>query len=330
MMGPAIGALLFVPPAGPALAAALWQQQTRDAQLAAPIIATEEVAMLESGAAAEMGEEIVVSARHRSTPGDPLEKLNAISFSMTQHIDDAVTAPASRAYTKVVPSPVRSGLRNFFRNLREPVVAANYLLQLKPGKAVETVGRFAINSTLGLGGTIDVAKRCPFNLPLRQNRFSDTLGFYGVKPGPYLYVPIAGPTTLRDVVGGFVDFFASPFVIGGPFRSRPYVIGSAAVRILDRRDQKEEMLRGVRESDDAYAARRDLYLRRQHERVEALRFGEHVSADGTPAEPQPKRCRRAKQPEAPAAPTPAPDPKPVSTPSVAETMAREKGPAVSR
>ncbi|WP_198162154.1 MlaA family lipoprotein [Sphingomonas sp. TDK1] len=267
MLGTAIGAMVFVPPVAPALAAAV----------TTPVI----VAPAPVDAAEEQEHEIVVSGRHHGTPGDPLEKVNALSFSLTQHLDDAVTGPASRSYAKVVPKPIRSGLRNFFTNLREPVVAVNYLLQLKPGKAVETVGRFAINTTLGIAGTVDVAKRCPFNLPLRQNRFSDTLGFYGVKPGPFLYVPVAGPTTVRDVVGGMVDFFASPFVLGGPFRSRPYVIGSAVVRILDRRDQKEEILQTVRDSEDPYAVRRDLYLQRQRARVEALRDA-----------PPPHSCRR--------------------------------------
>ena len=289
MIGPAIGAFLFVPPAAPALATAVWAAQLQNAQHSAVTLATEEIAVAVSEAAMEEGQEIVVSGRHKSTPGDPLEKVNAISFKLTQHIDDAITAPASHGYVKVVPKPIRMGLRNFFRNLREPIFAANFLLQLKPGKAFETVGRFAINTTIGVGGTIDMAKRCPFNLPLRENRFSDTLGFYGVKPGPYVYVPVAGPTTVRDILGGFLDFFASPFALGGPFRAKPYVVSSGAIRILDRRDQKEEMVQRVKESDDPYAARRDLFLQRQRERVETLQ------AMGRPGE-QPHRCRRKAPP----------------------------------
>lgn len=277
----AIGILLLAPPAAPAQAATHWVEQQRVPDQTG----VEKVEIAELRADPAMGEEIVVSARRRDAPDDPLERVNALSFSATQRIDDAITEPAARTYVRSVPRPIRLGLRNFFSNLREPVVFANYLLQLKPGKAVETLGRFTINTTLGLGGTIDVAKRCPFNLPLRQNRFSDTLGYYGVAPGPFLFVPVAGPTTLRDVVGGMVDFFASPFALGGPFRSRPYVIGSAAVRILDRRDQKEEALRTVDASDNPYATRRTLYLRRQRERIEAL-HGRPVLG-----EPAPQRCR---------------------------------------
>jgi phospholipid-binding lipoprotein MlaA len=278
-----IGVALFVPPAASALVYTLQAQQAQQAA-GAPGTATQGAGAPPATGDAGEEPELVVSARAPHA-GDPLEKVNALSFSVTNHIDDAVTAPAARAYASVIPKPVRHGLRNFFANLREPVVFANYLLQLKPGKAFETAGRFAINTTVGLGGMLDVAVRCPFNLPRRPNGFSDTLGFYGVKPGPFLFVPVAGPTTVRDVVGGLVDFFASPAMIGGPFRSRAYVISSATVRILDRRDRKEEMLDGVRKSDDPYAARRNLYLQRQRERVEALH------GEGPPA-PPPHRCRR--------------------------------------
>lgn len=282
-----IGMILFVPPVAPAVAGAVW---TLQAQQTGPGTeqSTQGAGAATPGASPAEVQEIVVSGRHHATPSDPLERVNAISFSATRKIDDAVTAPAAHAYGKVVPKPVRMGLRNFFSNLREPVVFANYLLQLKPGKAIETAGRFAINTTLGIGGTIDVAKRCPFNLPLRDNRFSDTLGYYGVKPGPFLFVPVAGPTTVRDVVGGMVDFFASPFMIGGPFRSRPYVISAAAIRILDRRDQKEAMLSTVHGSEDPYAARRDLYLERQRERVQALH------GEGPMVLP-PHHCRRKRE-----------------------------------
>ncbi len=110
-------------------------------------------------------------------------------------------APVAKAYKKSLPKPVRSGIRNFLNNLGEPIVFLNYLLQLKPGKAFETLGRFAINSTIGIGGLVDVAKKEPFNLPHRRNGFANTLGYYGVDSGSYLYLPIIGATTVRDLVG---------------------------------------------------------------------------------------------------------------------------------
>ena len=133
---------------------------------------------------ADAPQEIVVTAEPGPPPGDPLQQLNIESFEVVQEMDEAVVAPVARAYEKAAPRGVRKALRNFFHNLREPIAAVNFLLQLKIGKAVETVGRFGINSTIGLAGFIDVAKKKPFNLPRRPNGFANTLGFYGVKPGP--------------------------------------------------------------------------------------------------------------------------------------------------
>ena len=123
----------------------------------------------------------------------------------SQAVDKAVIGPVARAYGESVPRPIRKGLRNFLFNLREPVVFLNYMLQLKPGKAAETVGRFAINSTIGIAGVLDQAKRKPFNLPRRRNGFANTMGYYGVKSGPFFYLPLIGPTTLRDFFGTVVD-----------------------------------------------------------------------------------------------------------------------------
>lgn len=286
----AIGALILAG-GGPVSAA----QPPQD--VPAPAV-TQEAATQE-----EATNEIVVSSQYRHASGDPLERVNALSFALTQKIDDAITAPASRAYKHVVPKPVRSGFRNFLNNLREPVVFVNYLLQLKPGKAAETVGRFALNSTVGLAGVIDVAKRCPFNLPWRPNGFSDTLGVYGVGNGPFIFVPLIGPTTVRDLVGGAVDRLASPFALGGPFRSKPYLIGTNVYRVLDRRAEQEDELARVKESEDPYAARRELFFEKRKDR-DRRREGKEPSAsqpdDGTsPGTPSPpvheaakhKRCR---------------------------------------
>jgi phospholipid-binding lipoprotein MlaA len=121
--------------------------------------------------------------------------LNKVTFAATQAVDRAVIEPAAKAYGKTIPYPIRAGLRHFFTNLTEPVVALNFLLQLKPGKAAETLGRFALNSTVGIGGLLDVAVAKPFKLPYRRNGFANTMAYYGVGPGPFLFVPLVGPTT---------------------------------------------------------------------------------------------------------------------------------------
>ncbi|KQM35880.1 VacJ family lipoprotein [Sphingomonas sp. Leaf10] len=227
-------------------------------------------------AGVEEPEETVVVGR-RPKRNDPLRAANAVSFELTQKVDDVVIAPVAHAYERATPRPVRTGIRNFLRNLREPIAFANFLLQLKVGKAAETVGRFAINSTIGVLGVVDVAKRCPFNLPYRPNGFSDTLGVYGVKEGPYLFLPLIGPTTVRDIAGGAVDGIASPLAIGGPFRNRGYIVASNAFRVLNQRVEMDGALQAVRESADPYAARRDLYLQGRADRIARLNGKEAVN-----------------------------------------------------
>jgi phospholipid-binding lipoprotein MlaA len=207
----------------------------------------------------------------RSRRGDPLEPLNAQSFAATQAMDEAVMGPVARAYKDSVPTPIRDGLRNFLGNLREPVVAANYLLQLKPGKAAETLGRFAINSTVGAAGLVDVAKSRPFNLPRRRNGFANTLGYFGVKPGPFFFMPLIGPTTLRDLVGNGIDQFAGPLGMLKPFNRPTFTIPVAGLSAVDFRAEFDEQLTALRATRDPYASVRKHYLDGREAEIMSLR-----------------------------------------------------------
>lgn len=215
--------------------------------------------------------EIIVTARPRAPKSDPLQGLNAESFSVIQGVDDAVVGPIALAYKKALPSPVRSGLTNFLSNLGEPVVFLNYLLQLKPGKAIETLGRFAINSTIGVAGLVDVAKKPPFHLPKRINGFANTLGYYGVKQGAFLFLPLIGPTTVRDMFGRVIDLSVLPFAVGKPFNQLAYTAPSGIITSLDIRAEQDEQLRELRESNDPYTATRELYLQKRQAEIDALR-----------------------------------------------------------
>ncbi|MBB5684704.1 MlaA family lipoprotein [Sphingobium boeckii] len=217
-------------------------------------------------------DEIVVVARPNiSTPGDPLEAINAKSFEVTQVVDRAFVAPAASAYSKTVPAPLRSGLRNFFNNLTEPVVFLNYMLQLKPGKAAETLGRFAINTTIGAAGLFDMAKRRPFKLPRRPNGFANTLGYYGVKPGAFLFLPLIGPTTVRDFIGTGVDRLLVPMAVGAPFNQPAYSIPAGIIGSIDYRVEFDTQLRKIHEAADPYAASRANYLLNRQAEIDALR-----------------------------------------------------------
>lgn len=218
------------------------------------------------------GGEIVVQARTEAPPGDPMIAINEKSYEAVQAVDDAVVAPTAMAYKKAVPSPVRKGLRNFLSNLTEPVIALNFLLQLKPGKAAETLGRFAINSTVGVGGLVDVASKKPFNLPYRRNGLAYTLGYYGVGPGPYLFLPLVGPTTVRDLFGLTVDRALLPLAVGKPLTDPAYVIGSNVVKSLDDRVQDDARFRETREnSANPYETIKDYYMSTRQAEIDALK-----------------------------------------------------------
>ena len=262
--------------------------------------------------------DIVVTGRPR-IPGDPLEKVNARSFAATQAVDKAFVGPVALAYEHTVPGPVRSGLRNFLYNLKEPDVFLNFLLQLKPGKAGETLGRFAINSTIGGAGLFDVAKRRPFKLPRRPNGFADSLGYYGVKPGPFMFLPLVGPTTLRDLVGDGLDRLVLPLSVGRPFNQLTYD-GSdrASSARLDHRAEFDEQLHKLHDGTaDPYAASREFYLQGRQAEIDHLR-GRH-GATGSPAPGLTNPAIDPFTPPAPpatapaAAPSPAPGEKPATT-----------------
>jgi phospholipid-binding lipoprotein MlaA len=214
---------------------------------------------------------IVVTGTAEAPHGDPLANINASSFEITQGVDRAVVEPIATVYRDDFPKPLRKGLKNFFRNLLEPIVFLNYLLQLKPGKAFETLGRFGVNSTLGLAGLFDVAKKEPFNLPYRRNGLANTLGYYGVGPGPFLVLPLVGATTLRDFLGGLADVSVLPTAVGKPFSSLKYSIPAYTVNSLEFRIEFDERLVAIRAADDPYTALREIYLCQREADIAALK-----------------------------------------------------------
>lgn len=229
--------------------------------------------------------EALVRGNPRHAKGDPLEGMNRRFFRLNDKLDHAVFRPAAMGYKHAVPRPVRSGLRNFFSNIMEPIVFLNFMLQLKPGKAAETLGRFALNSTVGLAGLVDVAKKPPFKLPHRDNGFGSTLGRYGVGPGPYLYLPFAGPTTLRDLLGGQVDRLALPFTVQQPpFDRYEYQIPKAIITGLDARAEADDELKALfAGAVDPYATLRSVFLQNRAGEIEALRHPHATAAVAAPA-----------------------------------------------
>lgn len=259
----------------------------------------------------EQDDQAIVVSGEKTPRQDPMQAVNQASYDAVQAVDDAVIAPVANVYEKGVPRPIRMGLRNFLRNLTEPIVALNYLLQLKPGKAAETVGRFAINSTIGVGGVIDVAKNKPFNLPYRRNGFAYTFGYYGIGPGPYMFLPLVGPTTLRDVIGLGLDRFLLPFAVGGPLRNPGYVYGSFVIRSLDERVANDELFKRIREESNPYASYRELYLKTRQAEIDALKGKADFQKEGSITLPAITPTPPPAMPPAASEPVPATPPAPI-------------------
>jgi phospholipid-binding lipoprotein MlaA len=212
-------------------------------------------------------------ARRHHAPGDPVEGLNRGLFSVHQFFDRIFFRPIAMAYKSIVPKFARTGVRHIISNLSEPVVFLNDILQLKPKRAVRTFGRFSINTVLGVGGIIDVAKG--ENLPHRSNGFGNTLGRYGVGPGPYLFIPLVGPTDLRDLIGGQADGAVLPLAVGDPFNRTAYIVPTLALGGLDQRAESDADLKALLGgAADPYATLRSVYLQSRAAEVSAVRHGD--------------------------------------------------------
>ncbi len=216
--------------------------------------------------------DIVVTGRGDWEAPDPLSKVNEQSFKATEAVDKAVVGPVARAYKQKVPSPIRRGIHNFLYNLREPVVFVNFVLQHKIGKALETVGRFAVNSTVGVIGLFDMAKRKPFKLPRRSNGFANTLGFYGVPNGPFMFLPLVGPTTVRDLFGGAIDRIVLPVTLGQGVTDPKFAVPAGVLGALDHRAEFDETLVQLHDKGgDPYVNSRDFYLQRRQAEIDRLK-----------------------------------------------------------
>lgn len=138
-----------------------------------------------------------------SEPHDPWEKMNRGTFAFNDAVDRAVLKPAAEGYVRVVPGFAREGVSNFFGNLEDIGTSLNNLLQGKAAEGASDAGRFLVNSTLGVFGLWDVAT--PMGLEKHTEDFGQTLGWWGFQPGPYLVLPLLGPSTLRDAPARAVD-----------------------------------------------------------------------------------------------------------------------------
>ncbi len=196
---------------------------------------------------------------------DPLEDTNRKIFAFNQVVDRHVLVPVAKTYRAALPSPVRDSIRDFLNNLQAPLIFANDALQGKFGPAKDTVVRFVLNSTIGMGGLVDVAGR--WGIPYHEQDLGVTLGVWGIPAGPYLVLPVLGPSDPRDLGGEVAEGFGDPFnrlVTGNPFTLYwiPFVRG--AVSGIDQRARYLDTLADIeRTSLDYYATIRSLYRQRR-------------------------------------------------------------------
>jgi phospholipid-binding lipoprotein MlaA len=206
---------------------------------------------------------------------DPYESVNRQLFEFNESLDGDVVRPVAVFYTHALPTPIRHSLHNALFNLNRPVTFANEVLQGEATRASQTLGGFAVNSTLGIGGLFDVA--ADMDIPEHTEDFGETLALYGVGEGPYLVLPFIGPDNPRDALGQVVDVFLDP-VTYLTFVGDIYWSGArAGLSITDLRSRNIRSIDEVEASSvDLYAAIRSLY--RQHRQF-LTRKGTPVVAD---------------------------------------------------
>lgn len=141
---------------------------------------------------------------------DPLESINRLTFKFNDGLYDYVLRPVSKGYTTVTPEPVRTGLSNFFENIRFPIRLINSLLQFKFKRAGQETGKFFVNTIGGLGGFIKLSDDVPELADVPREDTGQTLGRWGIGAGPYLVLPVFGPGSLRDTVGVVGDYYLNP------------------------------------------------------------------------------------------------------------------------
>lgn len=233
-----------------------------------------------------------VPSSSRPDPRDPWERFNRASFKVNDALDRAILRPTARAYVKVMPRMIRTGVSNFFSNLETVTTLVNDTLQGKFGAAGHDTARFLLNSTLGFGGLLDPATDA--GLDKNDEDFGQTLGKWGVSSGPYLMVPLLGPTTVRDGLGRVPDRFTDPSHYLEDDSTRYIITG---VEIVDLRAGLLDLDDQLNQSFDRYAFVRNAWLQRRDYKVkdgevedepldeEALLNEDPAAAAGEPAPP---------------------------------------------
>jgi len=198
---------------------------------------------------------------------DPFEDVNRGVYNFNKAVDDAVLVPAAKTWRTVLPPPVRQSVHDFLQNLNGPVIFANDLLQGEVKLAGDTLARLVLNTTAGVGGMFDVATQV--GIPYHSNDLGVTLAVWGFAEGPYIIVPILGPSNPRDLVGEIGDSFADPGnYVAGQHHLYWAVVARTATSGIDERSRNIESLADIEKTAlDNYATIRSLYRQRRQAQI---------------------------------------------------------------
>jgi len=202
------------------------------------------------------------ASTHALNPADPFEPFNRSMYTFNDTLDKVVAKPIAQGYNKVMPDVGRTMVSNFFSNLDDVVVTANDLLQFKFVQAFSDGMRFLVNSTVGVGGLIDVAS---MRLDKNDEDFGQTLGYWGMETGPYLMLPLLGPSSFRDGIGSIGDGQISPVSRTRHVRTRNQLYLTRAINGRAQLLSQEKILDGA--LIDRYAFIRDAYLQQRQSLV---------------------------------------------------------------
>jgi phospholipid-binding lipoprotein MlaA len=253
---------------------------------------------------------VTLPANHTPPPQDPWESWNRGVYKVNDKLDRAFAKPVAKTYVRIVPHPIRTGVSNFFDNLAMTTVMLNDALQGKVKAAATDLGRFVINSTIGLGGILDPAT--PMGLQHNNEDFGQTLGHWGVHPGPFIELPLLGPSDLRDGPSRLVDAYTNPHAY---IHNTDVKWGLYGVYLVDERASLLSLDETLKNVYDPYAFIRDAYLQRRAYLVSDGKVSEEPLVDpGDDTPDSDKGAAPAGKPgPAPAAPPPGAPP-PSATP----------------
>jgi phospholipid-binding lipoprotein MlaA len=202
---------------------------------------------------------------------DPLEPANRVSFAINDGLDTYVLAPVARAYRYAIPGVIRRPIHNVLQNVTTPVLFINDVAQTKPRRAGDTFMRFVINTTIGVGGIFDVAS--DWGYPYHSNDFGLTMALWGIPEGPFLFLPLLGPSNPRDAAGYGVDIVFDPLT----WAPTGYGIVTAnyarsGVAIIDTRSNLLDEVDSIKKTAlDPYATFRSLFRQNRENTVETVR-----------------------------------------------------------